>query len=77
LTNVHAPKHAGIGDRAVGVDGDGTGDDPGGATGEGGHETVTENERRAQDLLSTRDLLLRALSAVGLIAVALLVLLAA
>jgi len=38
---------------------------------------VTENERRAQDLLSTRDLLLRALSAVGLIAVALLVLLVA
>lgn len=44
---------------------------------EGGHETVTENERRAQDLLSTRDLLLRTLSVVGLIAVALLVLLAA
>ena len=38
---------------------------------------MTENERRAQDLLSTRDLLVRALSVVGLIAVALLVLLAA
>ena len=37
---------------------------------------MTENERRAQDLLSTRDLLVRALSAIGLIAVALLVLLA-
>ena len=38
---------------------------------------MTENERRAQDLLSTRDLLVRALCVVGLIAVALLVLLAA
>lgn len=38
---------------------------------------MTENERRAQDLLSTRDLLLRTLSVVGLIAVALLALLAA
>lgn len=38
---------------------------------------MTENERRAQDLLSTRDLLLRTLSVVGLIAVALLALLVA
>ena len=37
---------------------------------------MTENERRAQDLLSTRDLIVRVLSAVGLIAAALLALLA-
>ena len=41
-----------------------------------GKGTVTENERRAQDLLKTRDLIVRGLSVVGLIAVALLTLLA-
>ena len=41
-----------------------------------GKGTVTENERRAQDLLQARDLIVRGLSVVGLIAVALLTLLA-
>ncbi len=36
---------------------------------------MTENERRAQDLLDRRDLIVRALSVVGLIAIALLTLL--
>ncbi len=38
---------------------------------------MTENERRAQDLLSARDLIVRGLLVVGLIAAALLTLLAA
>ena len=42
-----------------------------------GKETVTENERRAQDLLSARDLIVRGLLVVGLIAAALLTLLLA
>lgn len=45
--------------------------------GDRGDQIVTENERRAQDLLSSRDLMLRVVSAVGLIAVALLVLIVA
>jgi len=38
---------------------------------------MTENERRAQDVLTREDLVLRGITAVGLIAVALLVLLIA
>jgi DMSO/TMAO reductase YedYZ heme-binding membrane subunit len=37
---------------------------------------VTENERRAEDMLDLRDLIVRGLSAIGLIAVMLLMLLA-
>ncbi len=37
---------------------------------------MTENERRAEDMLDVRDLIVRGLSAIGLIAVMLLMLLA-
>lgn len=66
------------GNRLVGMDGNGAGGRSRGEPGKGeGDITVTENERRAQDLLSVRDLLIRAGAAVGLIAVALLALLVA
>lgn len=64
------------GNRPVGMDGNGAGGRSRGEPGRG-DITVTENERRAQDLLSVRDLLIRAGAAVGLIAVALLALLVA
>jgi hypothetical protein len=38
--------------------------------------TVTENERRAEDMLNSRDLIVRGLAIVGLIAVVLVMLLA-